>query len=246
MTARSLALLAGLLLVIAVAQLAAVPGGTTTILLIGLLNGFLLVAGMQLFGLLSGALYLRATLSFLSSLTGLLVASFWSPGSVGPYAWIAPLLASLTPAAWGFGKLVRAPRCQICRISVRRLLSFSCPRCHLLACEHCWEHEKCRCRLCESNRVQLLPQTSEWWSKNLGERIWTGKCSLCLMPATATESQLHACSGCHHPQCRFCWDDNNGQCSRCLWFVQELSQTIKEHLEAGQYRMRYMLSSTQG
>lgn len=243
MKTRDLALLSGLLLLMVTVQLVAVQGGTAAILLMGLINGFLLIAGLQLFGLPLGAEYWPAVLSFLSSLTGLAIASFWSPRLLWPPVWLAPLIATLAPAAWSLRKIFRAPRCQICRVSVRRLLSFSCPRCRLLACERCWEHEKCRCRLCESNRVQLFPQNSEWWNKNLGERVWTGKCSLCLTPAGPAGSTLHLCSGCHHPQCRLCWDDNNGQCSRCYWILAELPQTIMEHLKAGQYSGKFTLSS---
>jgi hypothetical protein len=58
-----------------------------------------------------------------------------------------------------------------------------------------------------------------------------GRCTLCFRAADGRVAQW-ACIGCGHGQCRSCWDDNNGQCSRCGWMIASSSEA-DTHIAAG-------------
>ncbi|HLJ88272.1 MAG TPA: hypothetical protein VKZ53_15745 [Candidatus Angelobacter sp.] len=232
---RDASLLAGMFLLLAIVQLVAAQGGTAAALVAAFLNGILLMSGIFLFRLMGYAGYVPTVLSFSASFVALAIIASFSSTYSWAATWPAPFLAALFPAGWAARKFLLTSQCQICRRRrTRNIFVFTCPRCKLQACELCWEHDKCRCRLCQQNQVPLFPQDFDWWAGNLGERVRVGKCTLCLTPADHTGSPLRACLYCHHAQCQLCWDDHNGQCSRCGWTVPELPQVVREHLEVGQ------------
>jgi hypothetical protein len=145
--------------------------------------------------------------------------------------WIAPLLAALPTGMTALLTAMRGRRCQLCRAPLRRLLSFCCPRCHLVACENCWQFERDRCSLCEANQVSLFPIDISWWQQRFGAQVHGGRCTLCLRTADGRVAHW-ACVGCGHAQCRPCWDDNNGQCSRCGWTLPHRLPEVSTHAAA--------------
>jgi hypothetical protein len=216
----------------AAAQLIATRWGLAGEIAGGFLCGVLIVAGMRLLAPDGENLWLPALVAAAASVAGLI------PGIAGPgvapshVAWAAPLLAALLPGGLALRAALRGRKCQLCGTPLRRLLSFSCPRCHLTACENCWQFERNRCRLCEANQVALFPLDVSWWQERFGTQVHGGRCALCLSAADGKVAQW-ACAGCGHSQCRLCWDDNNGQCSRCAWTVPDLPEEIGAYLAAG-------------
>jgi len=119
-------------------------------------------------------------------------------------------------------------RCSLCN---RRLgeVALDCPRCRMVVCDQgCWVFEHCRCRLCEDNRVPVLPPDGRWWDQRFGLRMRQGRCLLCL--AEAADADLRACGHCGRAQCRPCWDAGNGQCSRCKWIVEGLPEALRVYM----------------
>jgi hypothetical protein len=118
-------------------------------------------------------------------------------------------------------------RCKLCN---RRLgphaITFNCPRCGLEVCdEHCWKFEQRRCRMCEENHVPALPAQNQWWDRQLGPRVFNGRCQICM--ASPEQADLRTCGHCRRPQCKDCWDQSNGECSRCGWTIPNLPQPLK-------------------
>ena len=141
--------------------------------------------------------------------------------------WTFPLLALALMAGWTWLRRRHAHRCELCNGRLAGGISFTCPRCALLVCEaRCWNFERLRCRLCVQNRVPALPGDGRWWDQNLGAQARHGRCQLCQ--AGADEADLRNCPQCGRPQCRECWDDANGACSRCGWVLPALPEALKQ------------------
>lgn len=118
-------------------------------------------------------------------------------------------------------------RCTLCHHRLGpHAITFNCPRCGLEVCdEFCWSFEHRRCRMCEENHVPVLPAQSQWWDRQLGPRVLHGRCQICM--ASPEQADLRSCGHCHRPQCRDCWDQTNGECSRCGWIMPDLPQSLK-------------------
>lgn len=230
---RSIVFSAALCVLAAVAQVLAMQWGLIGDLAGGLLAGGISLTGMRMLALETKHLYLPLLVAVAASSLGIVLGLLGGGFSYSPAFWIAPLLAALPPAVLLLDAIRRGETCDICHAPVRRLLSFSCPRCHLVACENCWQFERNRCHLCETNQIPLFPLDFSWWQDRFGTQVHGSRCALCLR--TADWSMAHwACGGCGHPHCRSCWDDNDGRCSRCGWTIPELhwktsSSAASEH-----------------
>ena len=229
---RTYVLLTALGVFAAVVQLVATRWGLVGDLAGGLLCGVILLGGMRAFAFDVEQIYLAPVVAAAASLLGLAFEKAGSEVIYSSAAWAAPLLAGLLSGAPALGISMRGARCQLCHTRLRRLLSFSCPRCHLVACENCWHFERGRCSLCETNQVALFPLDFSWWQENFGSQVHGGRCALCLRLADWDVAHW-PCKGCGHGQCRACWDDNNGQCSRCGWTIPDLPSDVREYVAAG-------------
>lgn len=198
----------------------------------GFLSGVLVLAGMRVLVLEIEDAYLPSIVAAIASLSGLAFAMVGSNVATPHIAWVAPLLAAVPTGITALISGTRGRRCHLCRVPLRRLLSFSCPRCHLVACENCWQFERDRCSLCEANQIPLFPIDISWWRQRLGSQVHGGRCTLCLRVADGRVAQW-ACAGCGHGQCRSCWDDNNGQCSRCGWMIPDPPSEVNTSALAG-------------
>lgn len=216
----------------AAAQLIATRWGFLGELAGGLLGGIIILAGWQIFALGTERIYLLSLVAAAASLLGVAFAIAGAGVSYMPAVWAAPLLAAFPAGVFALRIGLHGARCQLCRAPLRRLLSFSCPRCNLVACENCWQFERGRCRLCEANQVPLFPLDASWWKKHFGAQAHGGRCALCLQAADWNVAHW-ACAACGHSQCRSCWDDNNGQCSRCGWTIPELPEEVSAFVAAG-------------
>ncbi|HEX3437320.1 MAG TPA: hypothetical protein VHT24_11180 [Pseudacidobacterium sp.] len=141
--------------------------------------------------------------------------------------WILPFVLFAVISGTSILSNMTKHRCALCH---RRLgphaITFGCPRCGLEVCDDsCWSFEHRRCRMCEENHVPILPSQSQWWDRYLGPRVQQGRCQLCM--ASPEQSDLRGCGHCHRPQCRDCWDQNNGECSRCGWVMPNLPEPLK-------------------
>jgi len=204
-------------------------------LLVALGGPAVAVCGAAVIGAGSFLIWRLFHLHFESSWTPVLLATTSSLGGAalawltraGWTLWLAPAAAF---AAAGLVALLGRPR-RRCALCSRRLgeLALACPRCGLVVCDSgCWVHEHCRCRLCEDNRVPAFPPEGRWWDKRLGPRMQHGRCQLCLAEPAAAD--LRACGHCGRPQCRPCWDFNNGQCSRCQWVLDGLPEALRAYM----------------
>lgn len=229
---RTYILLAALGMFAAVAQLIAIRWGLAGDLVGGFLCGLMILGGMGIFALHSGQAWLPPLVAAAASLLGLGFGMVGMNASYPPAAWTAPLLAILPFGVIALKNGLQGARCQLCHGRLRGLLSFSCPRCHLIACENCWQFERGRCRLCDTNQVQLLPLDHAWWQERFGSQARGGRCALCFR-AEDWEVSHWACANCGNGQCRSCWDDNNGQCSRCGWIIPDLPPEVSEYVMAG-------------
>ncbi len=222
---RNSVLLAALAILAAAAQLVATRWGLVGDLAGGFLSGVLVLVGTRVLMLEIEKTYLMPILAAVASLCGLASAIVGSDLTTPHTAWTASLLAALPTGMTALVTGMRGRRCQLCRMPLRRLLSFCCPRCHLVACENCWQFERDRCCLCEANQIPLFPIDISWWQQCFGTQVQNGRCFLCLRAADGRVAQW-ACADCGHGQCRSCWDDNNGQCSRCGWIIPNLPPEI--------------------
>lgn len=228
---RNYVLLAALGILAAIAQLVATRWGLVGDLAGALLSGLLVLVGTRVLVLEIEKFYLLPIVAAVASSCGLGFAIAGSDVATPHIAWMAPLLAALPAGMTALATGMRGRRCQLCRMPLRRLLSFSCPRCHLVICENCWQFERDRCRLCEANQIPLFPIDISWWQQCFGSQLHGGRCTLCFRAADGRVAQW-ACIGCGHGQCRSCWDDNNGQCSRCGWMIASSSEA-DTHIAAG-------------
>jgi len=162
------------------------------------------------------------------SLLGIVILFVSTSGSP-LYLWFAPLLAALTSGAIVLVQNLDRRRCSLCNRRIGGDVAFTCPRCGMLVCEReCWDFERCRCRLCEQNRVPILPTEGRWWDRHFGARSPLGRCQVCA--ATAQDADLRVCAHCGRPQCRGCWDYTNGQCAHCQWVVADLPAPLQEYV----------------
>jgi hypothetical protein len=156
--------------------------------------------------------------------------SFATGGISDPLQWWAPAAAAAVTCSWLVYQTQNRRRCSLCN---RRLgsstLAFECPRCTLLVCaDVCWDSDHLRCRLCVQNHVAILPAEPRWWDRQLGARVNQGRCQICM--ATPDQSDLRCCGHCGRPQCRDCWDQANGQCSRCHWIIPDLPEKLRAYI----------------
>lgn len=226
--------IAALGILAATTQLMAARWGVIACLAGGCFCGVILLAGMRMFALETERLYLPPIAAAAASLLGLALAEAGSGVAYPRAVWAAPVFAAFLSGAPGLGIAMRGARCQLCRARLRHLLYFSCPRCHLIACENCWQFERGRCSLCDANHVPLFPLDFSWWQKHFGSQVQGGRCALCLHAADWSVAHW-ACGGCGHSQCRACWDDNNGQCSRCRWNIPDLPAAVSEYVAVGNW-----------
>ncbi|MEW6366470.1 MAG: hypothetical protein AB1714_17730 [Acidobacteriota bacterium] len=190
--------------------------------------GLLVFALARLFHLGLQRWWSPMLLAALSSLAGLGVRYLGDPASVMHLAWTSPLIAAAT-AGIVVLFMIQRPRCALCNRGFDRDLIFDCPRCGLRVCDReCWVFEQCRCRLCAENRVPIFSPDSRWWEAQLGPRVHAGRCQICL--AVAAEVDLRACGQCGRPQCKGCWDFNNGACSRCNWVIDDLPPQLEPYI----------------
>lgn len=224
-------LLAALGVLAAAAQLIATRYGITGDLVGGLLCSVIILAGMRLLALETEHMYLPPLVAAVASLFGLGFGIAGSGVNYSPIVWLTPVLAALPSGVLALRISLRGAKCQLCLIRLRGLLSFSCPRCHLIACENCWQFERGRCSLCEANQVALFPFDLSWWQERFGSQTRGSRCAFCLSTADWNEAQW-ACRDCGHSQCSSCWDDNNGRCSRCGWTIPGLSAEVSEFVNA--------------
>lgn len=234
---RTRILLAAFGIFAAAAQLIATRWGLIGDSVGGFCCGLIVLAGKNILASESAITYFPPLLAALASLAGLGIGMAGSEISYPNAAWLAPLLAALPFGLMVVKDQLRGARCQLCHGNLRGLLSFLCPRCHLTSCENCWQFERGRCRLCDSNQVPLFPLDSEWWQERFGSQARGGRCALCLR-AEDWQISHWACANCGNGQCRTCWDDNNGQCSRCGWVIPDLPHEISEYVMAGSHRER--------
>jgi len=137
----------------------------------------------------------------------------------------------LVPSAIGSSLIIflqvrSRARCTLCnRRLASKALSFQCPRCRMQVCdETCWSFEHRRCTLCLEQRVPVLPSQEQWWMRVAGPRSTHGRCQICL--GSAEKLDLHICPHCRRPQCRDCWDFNNGDCQRCGTSLPDLPASL--------------------
>ncbi len=139
---------------------------------------------------------------------------------------LCPLAACAVMIALIWWRNRSTARCNLCAKRLAGEVSFNCPRCGLLVCEErCWDFNKLRCRLCVQNRVPVLAPDGRWWDRTFGPATPHGRCNLCQ--AGSPEAELRNCPKCGRPQCRDCWDDANGECTRCGWRLAELPAALK-------------------
>ena len=161
----------------------------------------------------------------LASLLGVSLAFTTTRGDV--LLWACPVLALALAEIIAWLRRRDAHRCELCNRRLAGGIAFKCPRCALLVCEaRCWDFERLRCRLCVQNHVPALPVDGRWWEQNFGAQARHGRCQLCQ--AAADEADLRNCPKCGRPQCRECWDDANGVCSRCRWLLPALPDALKQ------------------
>jgi hypothetical protein len=236
-SARTRILLASLGIFSAVLQLIATHWGLAGALTGGLLCGMIVLAGVRIFTHPHDQDYWPPLVAIAASLLGLIMGVTGAGDAYAPAAWAAPLCAALPFGIVALRNILRGALCQICGERLRGLLSFSCPRCRLIACENCWLFERGRCRLCDTNQVPLLPSDYNWWQDRFGSQTRGGRCALCLR-ATDWEVSHWPCGHCGNSQCRLCWDDNNGECSRCGWILPGLPSEINEYAVVGSYQKK--------
>jgi hypothetical protein len=229
---RTNILLATLGIFAAAAQLIATRWGLTGDIVGGFLCGLIVMAGLRMFALEPERSLLPTLVAAAASLSGLGLRLAGADTPHPPAVWASPLFATFPFGVLALKRGLHGARCPLCQGKLRGLLSFTCPRCHLIACENCWYFERGRCRLCDTNQVPLFPLDHTWWQQHFGAQVRDGRCALCLQAADWKVSHW-TCASCGNSQCRVCWDDNNGQCSRCGWIIPGLPPEISDYVAAG-------------
>ncbi len=232
MQLRTQVLLAALCILAAAVQLLATGWGLVGDLIGGFLSGVLTLLGTRVLAIETENVFLLPFVAAAASLLGLFFGMAGTARVYPPATWAAPLFAALSPGVLALIMGMRGGGCHLCHEPLRRRLFFSCPRCQLVACENCWEFERGRCRLCDANQIPLFPLDFSWWQEHFGSQVRGARCALCLRAADGRIAHW-ACAGCGHSQCRSCWDDNNGQCSRCGWTIPDLPPEVSEYVAVG-------------
>lgn len=227
MTLRAPATLAATVFVMAVLQFFSALGGLWFALGAALLLPFVTLNLMRFFEAHLERAWLIAA-PVVASAVGILIWALSHP-SMDVLFWFCPA------ASWALMAFVvwwqdrDARRCGLCNSRLAGAVSFACPRCGLNVCDQkCWDFERLRCRLCVQNQVPVFPPDGRWWDQNFGPGTKYGICQLCQTSGKDTE--LRNCPKCGRPQCRACWDDSNGMCSRCKWVTQALPETLKAYM----------------
>lgn len=227
MTARAGATLAAAIFVMTLIEFFGALGGVWIALALALVLPWIALLLVKFFEVEVSATWLIATVvlaGFLAIGLATLTAT-----TTDPLIWAAPIIAGLETAfiLWLRGR--SSNRCGLCNHGIAGEVAFACPRCGLNVCEQrCWDFEKLRCRLCVQNRVPAFPPDGRWWDHRFGAATPHGRCQLCQ--ATAQAGELRNCPNCGRPQCRDCWDDANGTCSRCKWRVADLPESLKAYM----------------
>lgn len=161
----------------------------------------------------------------LASILG--VAPAFAAAPHDPLLWTCPAAALALTASLTWWRTRDSRRCALCNGRIAGKVAFTCPRCGLMVCEaRCWDFDRLRCRLCVQNRVPAFPADGRWWDRNFGAATQHGRCQMCQ--AGADETELRNCPKCGRAQCRECWDDANGACSRCRWVLPALPEALKQ------------------
>ena len=230
MKPRTLAILAAPTLGLVFLQLVAGITAPVAGVLCGVVISLIAFGLFRFFEIEFSNAWVPALLPAAMSLLGIIIL-FASRSGSPLYLWFAPLLAGLTSGAITVIRNMDARRCALCNRRLGGDVAFTCPRCGLLVCENkCWDFERSRCRLCEENRVPILPAEGRWWDRHFGARSPLGRCQVCA--SSAQDADLRVCAKCGRPQCRSCWDYTNGQCSRCQWVVADLPAPLREYVVA--------------
>ena len=176
------------------------------------------------FELPHGKPYLPVIVLALSSLAAVVLVEFAVHRDFA--TWFSPVFVAASSAGTLAAMLRSRVRCALCnrRLSAEAV-AFRCPRCALVVCdETCWDFEHRRCQLCLEQRVPALPIQDGWWIRVAGPRMRQGRCQICL--GAADQMDLRACPQCRRPQCRDCWDFNNGECARCRATLPDLPASL--------------------
>ena len=200
-------------------------GGPIAAFVAAILIGILGCLAARFFSILDRPAWLLPVVLGCSSLLGLGVAFLEHP--FAPLEWLAAPLCLLVTSAIVLLQTLSRKRCGLCnrRLSLSAL-AFRCPRCALIVCEEsCWSFEDRRCQLCVEHRVPLLSDQKQWWDRSLGPPALQGRCQHCM--ASSEKADLRSCGRCRRPQCRDCWDNLNGECTRCGWTVPGLPESLQ-------------------
>lgn len=206
-------------------------GGVVWAIAGGLLAAILLLLLFAFFELNLRPAWLPYVLPIGASTAGMLLGLV-AESIRDPLEWWAPGAAGAVCGLWLIYQTQTRNRCALCNCRLgSSALAFECPRCFLMVCaDHCWDSDHLRCRLCEQNHVAVLPAEPRWWDRQLGARVSQGRCQICM--GTPDKADLRACGHCGRPQCRECWDQANGQCSRCGWVIPDLPERLRPYMLA--------------
>lgn len=206
-------------------QLLGALGGPVAALVFAVFIGALGTLTANFFTLFERPLWLLPVVLGGCSLVGLGI-SFFNHQPAG-YEWLAAPLSLIVSGAIVLLQTMSRKRCGLCNRRLRpHALTFTCPRCALIVCdESCWNFEYRRCQLCVEHRVPILSPQKQWWDRTLGPAAVYGRCQVCM--ASFDQADLRHCGRCRRPQCRDCWDNLNGECSRCGWIIPDLPEFLK-------------------
>ncbi len=226
MTSRAIATLAAAVFVMTLLQFFSTLGGPWIAITAACALPFLAVGLLSFFEVRLGAASLIGATVTASAL-GIVLSALARQND--PLLVLCPFIACGLMAAiiWWRGR--NTQRCSLCNSRIAGEVSFTCPRCGLVVCENrCWDFVKLRCNLCVQNRVPALPPDGRWWDRIFGPATPHGRCNLCQ--SSGEETELRNCPKCGRPQCRDCWDDANGVCSRCQWLLPSLPDALKTYM----------------
>lgn len=227
MNSRGLATLGASVFVMALVQFFSALAGLWIALCVALVLPFIALGLLKFFEVEPGPVWMVLTPVAGSALGVVIWAVAQTRGD--PLIWACPVLAWAMVSGVVWYRNRDARRCGLCNGGIAGGISFECPRCGLTVCEHkCWDFDKLRCKLCVQNQVPALTDDGRWWDRNFGPRTPHGRCQMCQ--TAAAETDLRNCPKCGRPQCRGCWDDANGACSRCQWKVADLPERLKAFL----------------
>lgn len=228
MNARSIATLAAAVFVMTLGQFFGALGNIWIALTVALLLP-LVTLGLGRFFEAEWGVPVKAGAPAGSSALGILFLVM-AQGNADILFWCCPFLALLVSGTMLWMQSRNARRCGLCNRTLSGKVALGCPRCGLEVCDQtCWDFDKLRCRLCVQNHVPVLPPDGRWWDQNFGPATQFGRCQLCQ--TTAQEAELRNCPNCGRPQCRDCWDDANGVCTRCNWTVRGLPETLQVYMQ---------------